>query len=526
MDMSSVRDVGRRVPHTSRAHFRYGRHVIRAAASQTFPRQDYTVSDTIIEQLADFTAQTEYDRLPPAVVEECKRILLDSIGCAVAAIGEPKGRIGIDYARMMGGNDDATVIGTGERVSIFGAAFANGELINALDMDAVVPPGHVAPYVLPGALAVGEARHATGKALIEAIALSHEMSYRLGKAMDYLRDTKDGKVSPPPVYGYSSTVFGATAAIVKLKALPAEVLPNALGVAGSISPVNSQVAWFQHAPSSTIKYLLAGALTQTAMTAAHMAELGHRGDVQILDDREYGFPRFIGTRRWEAERITTGLGTDWLFPTEQAYKPYPHCRILHALLDSLTDIVETHDIAPHEIDGIKAWVEGFVEQPVWLNREIEHVHDAQFSIAHGLALGAHRVPPGKAWQDPELVFGRSVMELMDKVSHEVHPNYVELLSGHAASRPAKIEVSARGQTFLGERRYPKGSPSPDPASLMSNDELVAKFRRNTEDVMSADRIDDVIAAVFNLENVDDVASIMRVLGPDARQTQSPERRIG
>jgi 2-methylcitrate dehydratase PrpD len=481
---------------------------------------------TLVQQLASFTTDTQFDRLPPAVIEECKRILLDSIGCAVAAIDEPKGRIGIDYARAMGGNGsngDATILGTGEKASIFGAAFANGELINALDMDAVVPPGHVAPYVLPGALAVAEAHGTSGTALIEAIALSHEMSYRLGKAMDYLRDTRDGKVSPPPVYGYSSTVFGATAAIVKLKALPDDVLANALGIAGSIAPVNSQVAWFQHAPSSTIKYLLAGALAQTAMTAAHMAEFGHRGDVQILDDREYGFPRFIGTRRWEPERITAGLGTDWQFPTEQAYKPYPHCRILHALLDSLTEIVEEHDIAPAEIDGITAWVEGFVEQPVWLNREIAHVHDAQFSIAHGLALGAHRVPPGKGWQDPELVFGASVMNLMNKVTHEVHPNYVELLSGHAASRPAKIEVQARGKTFVGERRYPKGSPSPESSSFMTNEELAAKFRRNTEDVLSAARIDDVIDTVFHLEKLGNVAALMRMLGPQTGHTGLRER---
>ncbi|WP_250516936.1 MmgE/PrpD family protein [Caballeronia sp. INDeC2] len=478
------------------------------------------MADTLIEQLARFTSDTRFDHLPVAVVEECKRILLDSIGCAVAAIEQPKGRIGIDYARMMGGNGDATIIGTNERASIFGAAFANGELINALDMDAVVPPGHVTPYVVPGALAIGEARGATGKALVEAMALSHEMSYRLGKAMDYLRDTKDGKVSPPPIYGYSSTVFGATAAIVKLKALPATVLSDALGIAGSISPVNSQVAWFQHAPSSTIKYLIAGALTQTAMTAAHMAELGHRGDVHILDDRAFGFPRFIGTRRWEPEVITAQLGAEWRFITEQAYKPYPHCRILHALLDALDEIVKTNDIEPHEIDGIKAWVEGFVEQPVWLNREIAHVHDAQFSIAHGLALGAHRVPPGKAWQDPELVFGASVMNLMNRVTHEVHPNYVELLSGHAASRPARIEVRARGQAFVGERRYPKGSPSPEPASYMSNDELVAKFRHNAEDVLSAARIDEIIDSVFNLEKLDNVATLMRMLRPTTNEAST------
>lgn len=472
---------------------------------------------TIVEQLAGFTQQSTYDTLPPAVMDECKRIVLDSLGCALAAVDQPKGKIGIDYGALMGGAaGDATIIGTDQRVSVVGAAFANGELINALDMDAVVPPGHVTPYVLPGALAVGEVMGRSGQDLITALAVSHEMSYRLGKAMDYLRDTKDGKVSPPKIYGYSSTVFGATAAIVKLKGLGAETTAHALGIAGSISPVNSQVAWFQHAPSSTIKYLLAGALTQAAMAAAHMAEFGHRGDLQILDDREYGFPRFIGTTRWEPDRILAALGTDWQFPTEQAYKPYPHCRILHALLDSLNEIVDQNELRPDEIDGIKVWVEGFVEQPVWLNRDIRHVHDAQFSIAHGIALGAHRVPPGKAWQDPELVFGESVMRLMDKVEHAVHPDYVALLTGHAASRPAKIEVKARGQTFTGERRYPKGSPSPDPASHMSTDELVQKFRDNARDVIPEANIVRVIDAVRNLESVGNIASILADVRPGKR----------
>ncbi|MGY2488656.1 MmgE/PrpD family protein [Cupriavidus sp. CP313] len=473
--------------------------------------------ETIVEQLAGFTHQSGYNTLPHAVVDECKRILLDSLGCALAAVDQPKGKIGIEYGALMGGlAGNATIIGTDHKVSVVGAAFANGELINALDMDAVVPPGHVTPYVVPGALATGEALGRSGQDLISALAVSHEMSYRIGKAMDYLRDTKDGKVSPPRIYGYSSTVFGATAAIARLKRLGADKTAHALGIAGCISPVNSQVAWFQHAPSSTIKYLLAGALTQAAMTAAHMAEFGHRGDLQTLDDREYGFPRFIGTTRWEPERILAGLGTDWQFPAEQAYKPYPHCRILHALLDCLGEIVDQNELRPDEIDGIKVLVEGFVEQPVWLNRDIRHVHDAQFSIAHGIALGAHRVPPGKAWQEPGLVFGESVMRLMDKVTHEVHPDYVALLSGHAASRPAKIEVSARGRTFVGERRYPKGSPSPDPASYMSTEELVQKFRDNARDVIPEAKIARVVDAVLDLENVGNTASILADVRPGGR----------
>ncbi|MFA3877806.1 MmgE/PrpD family protein [Streptomyces sp. MMCC 100] len=468
---------------------------------------------TLVEQLAAFTAATTYDRLPADVVHESRRIVLDSLGCALGAVDEPKGRIGIQYGRMTGGTGgDATIIGTGDRVSVFGAAFANGELINTLDADAVLPPGHVTPYVLPGALAVGESVGASGKDVLTAVAVAHEMSYRIGKAMDYLRDFKDGKVTPPPVYGYSSTVFGATAAVGKLKAHDPGVLAHALGIAGSIAPVNSFRSWSEHAPTSTIKYLLAGALTQAALTAAHLGELGHRGDLRVLDDREFGFPRFIGTSRWEPDVITDALGSDWRFPAEQAYKPYPHCRILHALLDSLTEIVTENDIKPEEIHGIKAWVEGFVEQPLWVNRRIEHVHDAQFSIAHGLAVGAHRVPPTKAWQDPDLVFGDSVMGLMDKVTYEVHPDYVKLLSGNAASRPARIEVAARGTTFTGERRYPKGSKSPEPGTAMTNDELVAKFRGHAEGVIPEAAVEQVVEAVLNLETVEDFRDVMRLVG--------------
>jgi 2-methylcitrate dehydratase PrpD len=398
-------------------------------------------------------------------------------------------------------------------VSVFGAAFANGELINTMDMDPVLPPGHVTPYVLPGALAQAEKEHASGARLIEALAAAHEMSYRIGKAMDYLRDTKDGKVCPPEVYGYSSTVFGATAAIMKLRGADPATIAHGLGIAGCIAPVNSQVAWFQHAPSSTIKYLLAGALTQAAQTAASMAELGHRGDLKVLDDRQYGFPRFIGTKRWEPDVISEALGTQWKFPAEQSYKPYPHCRILHALIDCLTEIVQTHDIRPAEIESIKAYVEGFVEQPVWLNRDIQHVHDAQFSIAHGLAVGAHRVKPGKDWLDPGLVFSDSVMSLMNRITHEVHPDYVNLLKGHAASRPALIEVRARGQQFTAERRYPRGSKAPEPGVALEQGELVQKFLHNASDVIPPQNGRRIVDVVLRLETVPDVRELMALTSP-------------
>jgi 2-methylcitrate dehydratase PrpD len=466
---------------------------------------------TIIEQLADFSCNTKFEDIPDAVVDESKRLVLDSLGCALAGIDNPKGRIGIEYGQLMGVSGDATIIGTPHRVSIFGAAFANGELINALDMDAVVPPGHVTPYVVPGALALGETLGSSGKDVIRSVAVAHEISWRMGKAMDYLRDTKDGKVSPPPVFGYSSTIFGATAAIGMLQGQSLEILAHSLGIAGSIPPVQSMMSYFRHAPSTTIKYLMAGTLVQAAMTAAHMGKMGHRGDLQILDDSEVGFAKFVGTRRWEPEKITAELRERWGFITEQLYKPYPHCRILHGPLDCVTEIVEKNDIRPEEIEGITVFVEGFVEQPVWLTKDIQRVHDAQFSIAHGIAMGAHRLPPGRDWQDPKNVFSSSVMGLMEKVTHVVHPDYVKQLTAHGAARPSRVEVRARGATFVAERLYPKGSPSPDPASLMTTEELVQKFRHNASGVISEGAIDGVVSEVLGLEEVSNFATVMRLV---------------
>lgn len=472
------------------------------------------MSETIVEQLARFATQAEASRLPAAVTTESKRILLDSLGCAVASLGEQGAEIAVRYGQVLGGKArEASVLGTGLYSSQLGAAFANAELINALDQDAVLPPGHVTPYVLPGALAAAEAGQVPGAGLLTAIAVAHEISYRIGKATDYLRDIVDGVVTIPPVIGYSSTIFGATAAIGVVRRYGTSTVADALGIAGSTVPVNAQRAWMMHAPATTIKYQLAGGMAQTAMTATYLAEFGHRGDRDILDDREYGFPRFIGTKRWVPEPITDDLGTDWRFPAEQAFKPYPHCRVMHAIFDALTQIVEEQDLKPDEIDSIRAYGESFVQQPTWVNADVTVPRDAEFSMTHGLAVAAHRVPPGKGWLDPALIRADSVTALMSRSTFEPHPDYTSALSGHVSARPSRVEVTARGHTHIGERSFPRGVASPDPSTYMTDDELMAKFRHNVEGVLSEGDAEAVIEAVNDLENVDDTRALVQRIRP-------------
>ena len=471
------------------------------------------MSKTLIEQLAEFATTTETARLPANVVSECKRDVLDAIGCALAGIDHPKGRIGIEAGRRLGGTSgSATIIGSGDKSTPHGAAFANGELINALDADSVLLPGHVSPYVLPGAFATAESQQRSGQDLIAAVAVSHEISYRFGAAMSGYRETKDGKAATGAIVGYSSTVFGATASAAKLKNLSFAQMANALGIAAASAPVNSMRAWLMHAPTATIKYQMAGGLASAALTAADMGELGHRGDLQILDDEEFGYARYIGTSRWTPEALTTGLGEAWRFPAFQMFKPYPHCRVMHAPLDLLIDLVTTNDIKVGEIDGITAYGEGWAYVlPCFTSRDIREVQDAQFCFAHGIAVAAHRVTPGRQWQDPAVVFDPSVMALMDKVTLETHPSYFQSLAADITSRPSRVEIRARGQVFAAEKLFPKGTPSADPQSYMTTDELVHKFRTFVDGILPAATIDQVIDNVLHLEQVDDFGTIMRAL---------------
>jgi 2-methylcitrate dehydratase PrpD len=469
--------------------------------------------ETHIDRFANFVCTA--DTLPSEVAAETKRIVLDSIGCALAATEQDAGRAGIAYGRILGGPDgEATIIGTGHRTSAPGAAFANAELVQALDFDAVASPGHVAPYVVPVALALGEASGSSGVRVMSAVAVCHEMSFRLSRAMDRNRDVKDGKANTSPVLGYSGVVFGVTAAAARMKQMGVSGVADALGIAGSTSPVNGHRAWLMHVPTTTIKNsLMPGGVVLTGITAAHMADFGHRGDRQLLDDATFGYPRYIGTRRWEPAELTTELGTDWRFLAESYFKPYPHCRVSHALFDALIELVRVNDIKPDEIVALHAWGEAWVEQfPTFLNQEIERPFDAQFSFTHGLALAAHLVPPGKEWQDPDVVFSSSVMDLMSRVVWQPHPDWAAGVAADPTARPSRIEIVARGTTFVGERSWPKGSPSPDPSTYMTTDELVAKFLHNATGIISAGDAEWVVDRVLHLEEVDNMTTLMRRLG--------------
>jgi 2-methylcitrate dehydratase PrpD len=76
------------------------------------------VTIQVTEDLADFAAGIHYKDLPQYVTQETKRLLLDTMGCAIGGVKTQKGKISIHLARALGGPAQAQAERPAQRVGL------------------------------------------------------------------------------------------------------------------------------------------------------------------------------------------------------------------------------------------------------------------------------------------------------------------------------------------------------------------------------------------------------------------------
>ncbi len=465
--------------------------------------------ENTLEKLARFVSGTDYDTLPHEAVHEAKRLLLDSIGCAIVGAKSDKGRWAMDYARQFYcGIEQASVLGIGTKMSAQGAVFVNAEAINGLDYDAAGK--HLPPLVLPGCIAVAEMLRLSGKELICACALALEVGIRIGKSLGSYRDLKDERTSMPPVTGHSCAVFGGAAGVAKLCGQSAEQTAQSMSMAGLLSPVQSQTLMHKEIPTTSCKYVLAGWAAQNALTAPYLIASGHRGCLNILDS-DYGYWRFSGSTRWDPEAVVRGLGSDWRFVREVPMKQYPCCRIMHGALDCLAAVIEENSLRFDEIEHIHAYVEATCGEAMFNNPVLESQLDAQFNIKYNMALMASGLKPGAEWQSEKSLRDINIRAFMEKVSFSPHPSYAEAMTLNKEARKSGIEVSARGQIFRRDSTFIKGSNTDDPSTSISDSELIAKFIDNSAWLIGEEKAAAAAEKLMALENVENFAELIPLM---------------
>ena len=381
--------------------------------------------------LVDFVAALSYDALDAEVHHYARRHLLDTVGVMIAgAGGDVATRADAALGAVRGGGG-IPVPGRVRRADLLDAAFLGGTAAHGIELDDGYRQGSVHPgcAVVPAVLAAGYHMEASGKAVIEAVIAGYETVVAIARACH--PDLRQRGFHPTG----ACAVFGAAAAVAKLRGLPAPRIADAIGIAAS-----SAAGLFAFVNGGAdIKRLHAGHASREGLQAVLLAEQGVQGPPGVIEARD-GFMQAFAFGPVDRAR-PVALPPAVPFGITDCYiKPYACCRHLQPAVEALIGLCRDEEIALDEVTRIDVDTYRIA---------VEHAHtgwdefaSAQLSFPYliGLALRfrAIRLEYFGEEMRKNPLFGEIARKLHVTATPEVDRLYPQL-------RPARVKVTtARG----------------------------------------------------------------------------------
>jgi 2-methylcitrate dehydratase len=455
--------------------------------------------DALSRRMADFALGLNYEDIPEPARNEAKRFLLDSLGCALAAVQNEDMQAMYRFTKKLGGIEEATVIGVDWRTNAPNAALMNGLLIRALDYNDIYwvqDPSHPSD-LLGTALAAAEVNPCNGQDLITAIVLAYELEMRwCHAAYPGIREVG--------WHHATLTQFVSPLVAGKLYQLDRDQMIAALGISGSSHfTLGGVVAGHLTNMKNTADPLAA----QAGIYAALMAREGYSGPVEVLEGKE-GLFEVLSNVRWESEELFKGLGDDFLITT-CSYKAFPTEALTHQPISAVLHLREEHKIDPSTIDEIL--VETTTRGADILSDPSKYQPDTKETADHSLpyvvaaaAAEGHVLPESF---DDEKLFDPMIRELLPKIKVVANEEIDDLFP---QVKRARVTIKLDdGQSFQHQTDIAKG----DPADPMSDADLEAKFLANGRKIFAADRLDEIIKATRSLEEYTEIGSFLGLLTP-------------
>jgi 2-methylcitrate dehydratase len=239
--------------------------------------------DATTGRIASYATTLIYADLPADVVHECKRRIVDTVGCALGAFDEPPSRIARAVAERASVSRGARVLGTGQRALPELAAFANGVMARYLDGNDVFPGGGGHPSdVISAVLAAADLADAGGPAVITGIVLGYEIHGALFRAA-CMRDHGLDHVF--------YTAVGSAVGAAKVLGLDRDRIAQALALA--VTP-NIALHATRRGELSMWKGAAAGNAARNGVFAALLAAAGMTGPDKPIDGSD-GVRELLGT---------------------------------------------------------------------------------------------------------------------------------------------------------------------------------------------------------------------------------------
>jgi 2-methylcitrate dehydratase PrpD len=440
------------------------------------------------EIIAQHLANLDSSSIPQAIIEEMKVLLFDYLGVALGGAQTESGRIAGEFSRDLRERGEATIIGSGYRVSAPSASFSNAISSHSVELDDTDSLAflHFSPPVFSAALAMGEKQHSSGQDFLVALVAGCDILARLSAAINPSHRNR----------GFHTTatcgVFGAAAASAKILKLNKYEMTNALGLAGAQASGLIEVYG-----SSMQKRFNPGPAVRNGVVAALLAQRGFTGAETILEGK-HGFLQAYSDQ-YERGKLLDGLGTE--FPIFIEYKPYACARPIHNAIDCALQLRRDHAINPSQVNKIVV-----NRHPEWAsfhwNKKPNSYHEAQLSLPYGVAVA---LVEGKAFlseYSQEKLRDPLVQRLCERVE-------IQSVDGFPRGVSCKMEIlTVDGEKYVSQQvDYPKGSLQ----NPMSIEERRAKFNSLSAELLSEQRRRAVEESISKVEKMKDISELMSLV---------------
>jgi 2-methylcitrate dehydratase PrpD len=435
--------------------------------------------------LAGFIAGSRVADLPPALLHEAKRSLLNFFAAALGGCQDIAVQRALAVVAPFSGPPRASVIGRPERLDGLHAAFLNAISANVFDFDDTHPATVIHPSapVAPAVLALAESQRLSGLQLLHAFALGIEATCRIGNAVSPGHYARGWHITS------TCGVFGAAVAVGKCLGLDARQQLWALGNA------SAQSSGLIETLGTMAKSLGVGNAARNGLVAALAAQVGFSGPDQPLEGPR-GFAQVMGEHP-NLDALTDGLGEHWE-ALHNTYKPYPCGIVLHAAIDACLAIRAQAAFKPASIQAIVVRSHPLLGQRT--NRPaVTTGREAQVSAQHSVAIVLLTGLAGLPQYSDAAVADPAVQALRAKIRLEDDPSM-----GREA---AQVSLTLRDGRVLSSRiEHARGSLQ----QPLSDAELENKLRDLTAFGRSGCAPQPLIDAIWSLDRSEDAAAVLKL----------------
>ncbi|MBI2908082.1 MAG: MmgE/PrpD family protein [Chloroflexi bacterium] len=454
---------------------------------------------SIEKRLVRHVRETTFADLPEEAIDAARREVLWTLGTSVAGAGAPGSDQIVSFVRELGGREESTVIGFGDRVPASVAGLANGAFAKALEYEDKywMDRGHgyaIGTAVVPAAFAMAERiGNVHGKVFLEAVALATDVQGRIVQSVPTSLNT-----------GWNATYFpaslGAAMAAAKLLRLGEEEFMNAMGLAYAQTTGNYQA---QQEGVLGVR-LQMGFAVRNGVTSAQLARLGVTGVHHFLTGKYGLYPLFFKSEPLDLDALTRDLGR-WYSGIRLGFKAYPCGAVVHPVLDAVLSLVTCNGPSHESIEAVRVYgstrMTIMVEPREARKNPRNHV-DTEFSLpwAVACAIVDHKLSfshfTDKALRDCRYAeLARKVDAYMDDSRAGVYAE-IQLTDGRVLRSRAIVA--------------PKGHPE----NPQSTEEMVERYRDCVKfgpRPLSTQKTELAKDLVLKLQEVPDVSQVIRLL---------------